>query len=388
MITDPYLLVLNIPLHEHAGKWWADPLWRKDLEAHLAEIASLSIACPVEAGPPPEGWEPLARSDIRVHPLPPMRKGSLLAAPFLAAKLWRAVSGAKVVHTGVAGWPFPLGWLAIPIARLRRRFTVVVVESAFWRVPPGAAASRLARAKAAVFEAVNRALVRRCDATFFTTEAYRDSLDTRTDGTAHILPAVWVDEAQLIAPDRLDEIAPAKGARLLFAGRLTAQKGVDLLLRAAVRSGVAVDFVGEGELRGEVLAAERERPDLVRLLDPVGYGDAFSALLDGYAALVVPTISDEQPRVVFDAFARGLPVVASATTGNRQLVDDGVNGLLFAPGDAAALADALAAAARDPARLREMGRRARAGMTARTHAAMHADRARRIAQALSSGRTA
>ncbi len=386
MITEPYLLVLNIQLHWHDGDYWADALWRKDLEAHLAEIADLSIACPVAAAPPPPSWERVTRTGIVVHPLPVMGRLSYLAWPSTAAKLWRAISGARIVHTGVAGWPFPLGWIAIPVAHFRRRLTILVIESAFWRIPPGAAASPFARLRARFHEVVNRRLTRLCDLTFFTTQSYLDSLHTGPPDPAHVLPAVWVDEDQLIAPERLAELAPAKGAALLFAGRLTDAKGVRLLLDAIGRSRVPVDIIGEGELRDVVAQAQKEAPSLVRLLEPVDYGAAFSALLDRYAALIVPTISDEQPRIIFDAFARGLPALASATSGNRQIVEQGRTGLLFEPNDAAALATTLAAAVAEPESLRLMGKRALLDMANRTHKAMHAQRARVVAERLARDR--
>ena len=382
MITEPYLLVLNIALYRHQGAYWADPLWRKDLEAHRAEIADLAIACPVHDAMPPDTWEKLSDPGITVHPLPPLGRASYLTWPFLAVRLWQAISRATIVHSGVAGWPFPLGWIATPLARLRRRFVVLVVESAFWRIPPGVSASPLAQARARMTEAVNRRMARWCDITFFTTQSYRDTLLGTPTASAHVLPAVWVDEAQLTTPERLAASAEAKGTALLFAGRLTAGKGVALLLDAIARSGVPVDIMGEGDLRDTVSAAQRADPTLVTLLDPVDYGTAFSTVLDRYAAVIVPTISDEQPRIVFDAFARGVPVVASATTGNRQIVEHERTGLLFEPNDPQALADALLAARRDPARLRRMGEAALASMASQTHAAMHATRAHAIAEAL------
>lgn len=381
VITEPYLLVLNIALHRHDGAYWADPLWRKDLEAHLGEIASLAIACPVIVAQPPASWERIVCDGIVVHPLPPMGRLSYLTMPLIAAKLWRAIGTVRIVHTGVAGWPYPLGWLAIPIARLRRRFTVLVVESAFWRIPPGVAASPFARMRARMNETINRALTRYCDLGFYTTQSYRDTLHAGPADTAHVLPAVWVDDDQLIPADHLTELRPQRGATLLFAGRLTEGKGLRILLDAIARSRVPVDIIGEGDLRDDVVRAQDETPALVRLLDPVDYGAAFSALLDRYAALVVPTISDEQPRIIFDAFARGVPVLASATSGNRQIVEPGRTGLLFAPNDVDALADVLTTAVADPDRLHAMGETALQGMAVRTHAAMHATRARTIAAA-------
>ena len=385
MITEPYLLVLNIPLNWHDGSYWADPLWRKDLEAHLAHIADLAIACPVVDAQPPALWERITDNRIVVHPLPAMGRFSYLTMPLTAAKVWRAISTVRIVHTGVAGWPYPLGWIAIPIAHFRRRFTILVVESAFWRIPPGVTASLLARMRARLSETINRALTRSCDVSFYTTQSYCDTLHLGPPDSAHVLPAVWVDEDQLITAEQLAEQAPTRGTAILFAGRLTDAKGVRILLEAIKRSRVPVDIIGDGALRDVVIRAQEEAPLLVRLLEPVDYGAAFSALLDRYAALVVPTISDEQPRIIFDAFARGVPVLASATSGNRQIVDQARTGLLYESNDADALATTLATAVADPERLRAMGEAALQSMATRTHAAMHAVRAAVIASARARG---
>lgn len=378
MITVPYLLVLNISLYYHDGSYWADPLWKKDLEAHRAEISDLLIACPVVRRSVPATWQRLAEPGITVYPLPAMGRLSPLLVPLLLVRLWHAISDAQIVHVAVAGWPFPLGWLAIPIARLRRRWLVLVVESAFWRVTPGAHVSHLRQLRAALWERINKRAAAACDIGFYTTQAYKQDLPTGVYATSYVLPAVWIDEEQLIDRDRLSVISTVRSGRFLYAGRLTAGKGVAMLLAAIEQSGIAVDIIGEGDLAGTVLAAASRYPHLVRLLNPVDYGPPFMRLLDSYAALVVPTVTDEQPRVIFDAFARGVTVIASATTGNQQIVEHDRNGLLFAAGDPQALATALITANARPDRIAVMGETARTEMQGRTHRAMHAERGRLI----------
>ena len=62
---------------------------------------------------------------------------------------------------------------------------------------------------------------------------------------------------------------------------------------------------------------------------------------DGSWTLVLPSRSEGLGRVVIEAFCRGRAVVATGVGGIRDLVEDGVNGLLVPPGDTDALADAL-----------------------------------------------
>ena len=381
-IALPYVLVLNIALRERDGRFWADPLWHKDLLLHLVAIARLTLACPVEPGAIPADWLPIDDPRITVVALPPMRRSSILAVPTIAQRLRTVIGPNAVVHTGVAGWPFPLGWVAVRVARERGAFLLINVESSFWRITPGAKAGLAARIRAALFERINRACLAACDLTFFTTEDYRAGLLPRPHGPSHVMPATWVDPDQLISHETLAALEAKRAGHLLFAGRLTQSKGVAVLLQAIERTRARIDLIGTGDLIDDVRQVAARFPDRVRLLDPVPYGAEFSALLDRYSAIVVPTLSDEQPRILLDAFSRGLAAIASDTSGNRQLVTEGVHGWLVAPADPAALAAALDRAAQDPAAIAALGRKARATMDGLTHEAMHRKRGQHITAAL------
>jgi hypothetical protein len=72
--------------------------------------------------------------------------------------LWDAVGQAEIVHSGIAGWPYPLGWMANLIAKLRRKKLLIIVESARWRIVEKAlvTASVLKRLEASVYELLAR----------------------------------------------------------------------------------------------------------------------------------------------------------------------------------------------------------------------------------------
>ncbi len=75
---------------------------------------------------------------------------------------------------------------------------------------------------------------------------------------------------------------------------------------------------------------------------------------------VLPTLKGEGlPKTVIEAMALGLPVVVTDSGGNRELVVEGETGFVVPPGDAGALADALAALMMDDTRCRRMGAAAR-----------------------------
>ena len=136
------------------------------------------------------------------------------------------------------------------------------------------------------------------------------------------------------------------GPHLLALGRLTRQKGFDLLLDAfaGVRAaGVPAELtiVGEGEEQGTLqLQAERLGiTDAVRFAGFQGNPPAYYGHADVF---VLSSRYEGMPNAVLEALACGCPVVAfDCPHGVREIVRDGVNGLLVPPEDVPALRDAL-----------------------------------------------
>jgi colanic acid/amylovoran biosynthesis glycosyltransferase len=138
--------------------------------------------------------------------------------------------------------------------------------------------------------------------------------------------------------------------RVLFVGRLVAEKGPDLLVDAvgALDPGaVSVRIVGAGPLREHLEAKVAELGRDVTLVGPLGQDE----LPDEYAAadvLVLPSAAEGLPVVLMEAMACGVPVVTTRITGIPELVEDGVSGILVTPGRADLVADALVRVRKDP----------------------------------------
>ena len=91
-----------------------------------------------------------------------------------------------------------------------------------------------------------------------------------------------------------------------------------------------------------------------------------AATLQQSAYLVLPTLThDPMPRALVEAFANGVPVIASRIGSAAELIEPGRNGLLFEPGSARDLARRLAWADAFPEKMRQMGECARADYQAR-----------------------
>lgn len=146
---------------------------------------------------------------------------------------------------------------------------------------------------------------------------------------------------------------PRHGA--LFVGRLAADKGIGVLAQAASHypeAAIAVIGVGSEKPLLEPLAN-------IRLLGWQQPAATYAHMAQS-SYLVMPSVWYENfPRTLVEAFACGLPVIASRLGAMAELVRDGETGLLFDPGNAQDLADKMRWADNQPNLMRQMGHAAR-----------------------------
>jgi glycosyltransferase involved in cell wall biosynthesis len=404
VIDEPYTLFTRIPLYAGSdGQLHADRLWAKDLMAHVGYIRRLTLCCPlVPLAEAPEGVEPL--EGLNRSQVVALRRdggwGSVLRnlVPNFR-QVAAAVRASRIVHSGGAGWAFPLSFYILPLRLVRRFRWIMVIESSFWMKPATGRTSPRQWLAHHVYRVLLGACLRRADARIFTHDSYRRFFGI---GTAHSLvaPAVWIDESSVIADAdqaaRLDRL-PADAVRLLFPARLIPEKGCETILAAigqaerrltagegAGAPPITVDISGAGPLAETCRRfAEQHRGAIaVRFLEPVPYGPAWFTRLRDYHAVLLANRTEEQPRVVFDAFGQGVPILSSATDGVRDLVAEGENALLYPIDDADALAERLLAFAADPALRRRLALGTLAAVRGHSHAAMHRTRERFLHEAL------
>lgn len=142
-------------------------------------------------------------------------------------------------------------------------------------------------------------------------------------------------------------------------GRLTPQKNQQLLLDAFARVPGAKEkgrllLVGDGEKRRE-LELQAAALGLGHRVHFLGVRTDIPIILGACDVLVLSSRWEGNPLAVMEAMAAGKPVIATAVGGVPELVTDGATGLLVAPGDAAALGEALSALLHDASKRREMG---------------------------------
>lgn len=158
-----------------------------------------------------------------------------------------------------------------------------------------------------------------------------------------------------------DSHTPEAGADqgyLLYVGRLSREKGVPTLTRAhqLMRNKMPLKIVGHGPLYDEMVV---DYPN-AEFLGYVQQGPALDALIQNARAVVLPSECYENCSMsVLEAMSFARAVVGARIGGIPEQVRHGVEGLLFEPGNAQDLADALDVMAENPQQAHEMGLKGR-----------------------------
>ncbi len=211
---------------------------------------------------------------------------------------------------------------------------------------------------------VLRWIWRRADAVVANSNGLRDLARTSTPE----LPIASVPNGVELPP-AVSAQPEAQSPRLLTMGRLTQQKGIDVLFRAMTRLrdiDFALDIAGDGPGRAglEQLAQQLDLSDRVRFLGWVGR-EEIPQTFGNTAIFVLASRIEGMPNVVLEAMAYGRPVVCTRVFGADELIEQGISGMLIEIEDEVQLADALRTLLSDP------GLRARMGTAARQRVEAH-----------------
>lgn len=195
---------------------------------------------------------------------------------------------------------------------------------------------------------------------------------TTSDLKAFYIRSGWADDKVSVIPNFVSEASgdpvsreifdtPDDAPVLLALGRLHENKGFDTLIDAmAALPGHYLWIGGAGPLEAELKqrVAGLDIGDRVRFL---GWRDDIPSLFAAADVFVCSSRHEPFGNIVIESWMYGVPIVAAASEGPADLIDDGVNGLLTPINDSVALAGAISRIADDPnlaAVLADGGRRA------------------------------
>jgi glycosyltransferase involved in cell wall biosynthesis len=253
---------------------------------------------------------------------------------------------------GIRTWSFsdPLrsGLVSLAMRPLPGVRIVVQLQGQLLRMP----SNRFGR-RTVLVEAVSRFVARRADTVRVVSQQIARDAAAIGVSPSRIVVVPSRCDTHLFDPTRWAEAGKALRASLPgdpaspvvgFLGSFNASKGVDVLLTAASmlaeRRPFRLAVAGDGPLLKQLETAAAEAVVPIALLGrlPTSEAPRFLAAVD---VLAVPSYDEGLPRVVLEAMAMEVPVVASSVGGIPEAIDDGDSGFLIPPGDPEALAAAL-----------------------------------------------
>ena len=202
--------------------------------------------------------------------------------------------------------------------------------------------------KGALYSRLERALMNRTDLFLFESAFARDTYQRMIGTPKGLVRCVFNG----VTADEFDPVVKAEDATdIVYVGEFRHIKGADLLVDAVARlradgRPVTLTLAGDGE-ETEAIKAQIARLGLGDAVRFIGHVKARYGFSKG-SLLVVPSRGDSMPYVVIEAAAAGIPMVAANVGGIPEIFGPHTDAL-FAPGIAAAMADAIEVALEDPA---------------------------------------
>jgi glycosyltransferase involved in cell wall biosynthesis len=273
---------------------------------------------------------------------------------------------------------YPLTRAGIPIVQTVHDYRLVCPNYKLFNPRTGQPCSKCLGHKYyhAIFERCHKGSMRAglvgCVESYWTylTRVYRRGIDRFTVSNEHLRDKL---SRHGIPPERIEIIPNFVDTQaylpqfhpdgyVLYFGRVSAEKGVSNLIRAMEPlPNLQLRIVGDGDqLEDLSLYVKEHGLTNVQFLGPAWDEDLKPILADAMFVVMPPVWPENSPFVIYQAFAAGKPVIASRVGGIPDLIDDGVDGLLYDAQDIDALTEKIRFLAERPALIREMGSRARA----------------------------
>lgn len=396
MITDNYVLFTRICLYKDIeGRLFCDPLWEKDLRLHLVYIENFSLCCPVEYKQDCTGLKDI--SDIEFIKLFELKKayGFISVAKTFIPNFLTVKSACKkltIAHSGGAGWPFPISFYLFFLRFIHSFHWIIVIESSFWMINKNEKKSLRKLFTHSLYSLLLKRCVRSADSRIFTQSYYKEYFLGEDSSRFLINPATWINESNLTSERELIQRLEAKKnlpIKILYPSRLENSKGTNVVIEALeILNQRDVSFkltiMGNGKLKDQCkLLSEQSYPSFeIEFLEPIDYDNLFFKMISEFDYVLVPIINNEQPRIVFDSYSQGVPIIASDTSGILDITA-GDASVFFNTGDPVSLADAIVSVQNNHESLLDKGLNALNRAKGKTHIQMHMDRAEFLEKSIS-----
>jgi len=155
-----------------------------------------------------------------------------------------------------------------------------------------------------------------------------------------------------------------KAIVICFAGRLSEEKGIDILLEAMVeiqkthrQENIKLWLIGDGALKVDLMERTKSL-DLEGIVQFIGFQNNLSEFLHAGDIFVLPSRHEAMSVVLLEAIASGLPCIVTNVGENADVIENGVQGFVIPPNQASAITKSLEVLLRDPSLRQKMGAKA------------------------------
>ncbi len=273
-------------------------------------------------------------------PMDFLARGVLLIVPTVWA-LWQAVRSADVVYLRL---PSVVGLMAYGMTVVRGRPRIVQIKGS-WHASVGdrflGAMKALGKALVKVFAMGDYFIARRSTTLVHTDDHYRRANTGKN--RVHMAIVSLVSQGDIRGREDTCQETPVK---LLFVGRVSPAKGLEYVMRALSEMDEprpTLRIVGTGpELsRLHQLADGLSLDSLVSFEGNLGHGDSLMEVYRTSDVFILPSVTEGIPKVIFEAMASGIPIIATEVGGIPHVIQHEVNGLLIAPRSVRHIKDAV-----------------------------------------------
>jgi glycosyltransferase involved in cell wall biosynthesis len=356
-----YLFATHIPVYFEDERRYVDDSWHADLilardffSRHFGEIFVVGPGLPVEIAEGPirnivpqhDGITLIPSFDGRLRVRQYWRYGK---AQFIR-HLTPLAQTARVVHCGVDDALRPVQLTALRLAHRLRRPTVLVgpdmvpwevLRTRRWRIPPGAFLRE--HLSAMLWEQSMRR------------QAARASVCMLKEGLAYDLYARYAANPRMFCHSmhrnsdviseealdaRLQTLKTDRRLRFVYFGRLVPRKGIADSIRVVARlkdqgTNVFLDIYGEGTQRDELLHLIQALniESSVHLKGFMSYGPQLLQCISKYDAVLFAPTEEDTPRMAYDAYACGLPLITSDIPFLKTRANSDQASMIFPVGD-------------------------------------------------------
>lgn len=350
-----YLIVIHVPVYLEGNNKFLTTEWKRSLfllrDSLKDRFGPITVLSPgIQNGVGAELMlEPISESDgIHIIPSidPRLRARNYW---FSARKEWKRqvkkyVSQAQIVHTGLDQLWKPIMYEGFLEALKQRKTTIFVTDtdviSQMEALSTNSPWETKIKSKAYCYflEQVMRWSLKRADLSLLKGKKLKERYEAFAKNPKYFQDTSYVTNEVIQEEElsrRIKQLFTKESLNLVYSGRFEERKGlkksIELIHSAREKNpNIHLDIIGGGPEKEalENYVKHLNMTSFVRFLGSMSYGKNFLKKLSEYDAMLFTPLAEDTPRMIFDGFAAGLPLISSPIPYTEELIEDSNAGMI------------------------------------------------------------